>query len=89
MPIGHNIKGGSNGHFNHANPIKGQRFFSLWYESFKCIGMHTWTKNVKLNMRIHIKLTRSGVKEHIIMTVRIFMYALESRGAIGGHCEIN
>ena len=27
---GHNIKGGSNGHFNHADPTRGQRFFSMY-----------------------------------------------------------
>ena len=26
---GHNTKGESNRHFNHANPTRGQRFFSL------------------------------------------------------------
>ena len=29
MSIGHNIKGGSNGHFNHVDPTKGERSFSL------------------------------------------------------------
>jgi hypothetical protein len=28
MSSGHNIKGGSNGHFNHVDPTRGQRFFS-------------------------------------------------------------
>ena len=27
---GHNIKGGSNGHFNHPDLTRGQRFLSLW-----------------------------------------------------------
>ena len=29
MSNGHNIKGGSNGHFNHVDPIRGHHFFSL------------------------------------------------------------
>ena len=29
MSNGHNINGGSNGHFNHVDPTRGQCFFSV------------------------------------------------------------
>ena len=40
MSTGHNIKGGSNGHFNHADPTKGWRFFSSLYVHIRVLKVH-------------------------------------------------